>query len=165
MPQISHKVMNLILLSLPPLAEQHRIVPKVDELMALCYQLEQQTESSIDAHKTLVEVLLTTLTDSKNAKELNKNWACVSDFFDTLFTTEHSIDQLKQTILQLAVMGKLVPQNKNNEPASKLLERISAGKEKFIKDKNLSNKRKRKQKSLLPITDEEKPFELPKVWE
>jgi type I restriction enzyme S subunit len=55
--------------------------------MWLCDQLEQQTESSIDAHKTSVEVLLTTLTDSENADYLNKNWALVSYFLDTLFTT------------------------------------------------------------------------------
>lgn len=146
--------------SLPPLEEQHRIVAKVDELMLLCDQLEQQTESSIDAHKTLVEVLLTTLTGSKNADELNKNWARVSEFFDTLFTTEHSIDQLKQTILQLAVMGKLVPQNKNDEPAAKLLERIAAEKAQLIADKKI-----KKQKDLPPITEEEKPFELPGGWE
>ncbi|WP_438404112.1 restriction endonuclease subunit S, partial [Aeromonas veronii] len=49
---------------LPPLAEQHRIVAKVDELMALCDQLEQRCESQLAAHQTLVETLLATLTDS-----------------------------------------------------------------------------------------------------
>ncbi|MCK5819604.1 MAG: restriction endonuclease subunit S, partial [Psychromonas sp.] len=100
--------LGLLYCLIPPLAEQHRIVAKVDELMLLCDHLEQQTESSIDAHKTLVEVLLNTLTNSKDATELQANWMQVSDYFDTLFTTEDSIDQLKQTILQLAVMGKLV---------------------------------------------------------
>ncbi|WP_409438762.1 restriction endonuclease subunit S [Psychromonas sp. GE-S-Ul-11] len=134
---ISLEKLNPLVISIPPLAEQHRIVAKVDELMVLCDQLEQQTESSIDAHKTLVEVLLATLTDSKNANDLNQNWARVSEFFDTLFTTENSIDQLKQTILQLAVMGKLVPQDSKDEPASKLLERIAAEKTQLIKDKKI----------------------------
>jgi type I restriction enzyme S subunit len=144
----------------PPLAEQHRIVAKVDELMALCDQLEAQAESSIDAHKTLVEVLLASLTDAKDADELNDNWQTISQYFDVLFTTQSSIDQLKQTILQLAVMGKLVKQDPKDEPASKLLERIATEKQQLIKDGKI-----KKQKPLSPITDEEKPFELPAGWE
>jgi type I restriction enzyme S subunit len=110
---------------LPSISEQHRIIAKVDELMALCDQLEAQTEASIDAHKTLVEVLLATLSNAKDADELNDNWQTISQHFDVLFTTQASIDQLKQTILQLAVMGKLVKQDPKDEPASKLLERIA----------------------------------------
>jgi type I restriction enzyme S subunit len=147
-------------LAIPPLAEQHRIVAKVDDLMALCDQLEAQTEASIDAHKTLVEVLLATLTDAKDADELNDNWQTISQHFDVLFTTQASIDQLKQTILQLAVMGKLVKQNPKDEPASKLLERIATEKQQLIKNGKI-----KKQKPLPPITEEEKPFELPKGWE
>lgn len=105
-------------LPLPPLAEQHRIVTKVNELMALCDQLEQQQTNAITAHATLVETLLATLTNSANTEETTENWNRIAEHFDTLFTTEHSIDQLKQTILQLAVMGKLVPQNPTDEPAS-----------------------------------------------
>lgn len=144
----------------PPLAEQHRIVAKVDELMALCDQLEQQTENQIDAQQTLVTVLLDTLTSSTTHSELMQNWQRLSEHFDILFTTEHSIDQLKQTILQLAVMGRLVPQDPNDEPASKLLERIAAEKAQLIKDKKI-----KKQKALPPISDDEKPFELPEGWE
>jgi type I restriction enzyme S subunit len=144
---------------LAPIKEQHRIVAKVDELMALCDQLEAQTESSIDAHKTLVEVLLATLTDAKDADELNDNWQTISQHFDVLFTTQASIDQLKQTILQLAVMGKLVKQDPKDEPASKLLERIATEKQQLIKDKKI------KKQTLLPaITDEKKPFEIPTGW-
>lgn len=110
---------------IPPLAEQHRIVAKVDELMALCDAMEAGTYEAIEAHELLVGNLLTTLTRSKNAEELAGNWARIETHFDTLFITEASIDQLKQTILQLAVMGKLVPQDPNDEPASELLKRIS----------------------------------------
>ncbi|CAE6918370.1 Type I restriction modification DNA specificity domain [Vibrio sp. B1ASS3] len=146
--------------ALPPMSEQHRIVAKVDELMALCDRLEQQTDASLDAHQVLVETLLATLTNSQDATELMANWARLSEHFDTLFTTEQSIDQLKQTILQLAVMGKLVPQNSNDEPAAKLLERIAEEKAQLVKEKKI-----KKQKALPPIADDEKPFELPKGWE
>ena len=159
-PAINDKQFQMGIISVPPTTEQHRIVAKVDELMALCDQLEAQTESSLDAHKTLVTVLLDTLVNSQNSQELAENWTRISGHFDTLFTTEHSIDQLKQTILQLAVMGKLVEQNLNDEPASELLERIAAEKEELVKQKKI-----KKQKPLPPITEEEKPFELLEGWE
>ncbi|MCX8845003.1 restriction endonuclease subunit S [Vibrio parahaemolyticus] len=143
-----------------PLQEQHRIVAKVDELMALCDQLEQQTEASIEAHQVLVTTLLDTLTNSADADELMQNWARISEHFDTLFTTEESIDQLKQTILQLAVMGKLVPQDPNDEPAAELLKRIAEEKAQLVKEKKI-----KKQKALPPISEDEKPFELPNGWE
>ena len=138
------------LLALPPLAEQHRIIAKVDELMALCDQLEQQHSNAQEAHETLVSQLLTTLTQSQNAAEFNANWQRIYAHFDVLFTTEASIDVLKQTLLQLAVMGKLVPQDPNDEPASELLERIQAEKAKLIAEGKV-----KKDKSLPEVSEEE----------
>ncbi|EJG5647569.1 restriction endonuclease subunit S, partial [Salmonella enterica] len=155
-----YKMLNEKLFSLPPLCEQIRIVTKVEELMSLCDQLEQHSLTSLDTHQQLVETLLTTLTDSQNADQLAENWSRISEHFDTLFTTEASIDALKQTILQLAVMGKLVPQDPNDEPASELLKRIAQEKAQLVKDGKM-----KKQKPLPPISDEEKPFELPDGWE
>ena len=157
---ISMKSIKNFLIPLPPFAEQKRIVAKVDELMLLCDQLEQQTEASIEAHATLVEVLLATLTDSADADELAQNWARIAEHFDSLFTTEQSIEALKQTVLQLAVMGKLVPQNPDDEPASVLLEKIAKEKERLIEEKKI-----KKEKPLPPISDEEKLFDLPLSWE
>ncbi|MCS0322204.1 restriction endonuclease subunit S [Vibrio diabolicus] len=159
-PKMNQAKMNSILVLLPPEKEQHRIVAKVDELMALCDQLEQQTEASIKAHQVLVTTLLDTLTNSADADELMQNWARISEHFDTLFTTEESIDQLKQTILQLAVMGKLVPQDPSDEPAAELLKRIAEEKAQLVKEKKI-----KKQKALPPIAEDEKPFELPSGWE
>ncbi|GKR50455.1 hypothetical protein KAM474_38730 [Aeromonas caviae] len=102
--------------------------------MSLCDQLEQKSEASRAAHQTLVETLLATLTESADSSELAQNWARLAQHFDSLFTTQSSIDALKQTILQLAVMGKLVPQDPNDEPASALLERIAAEKARLIKE-------------------------------
>ena len=147
-------------LPLPPLAEQHRIVAKVDELMALCDKLEQQQTGSSATHQTLVETLLATLTNAADQRELAKTWQRIVNHFDTLFTTEQSIKYLKQTILQLAVMGKLVPQNPRDEPASVLLEKIAKEKKRLIKEGKI-----KKQKPLPKISDDEKPFELPKGWE
>lgn len=159
-PQVTATNLNPFLISIPPLQEQHRIVAKVDELMLLCDDLEQQTEASIDANATLVEVLLTTLTESADANELAQNWARVSEHFDTLFTTEQSIEALKQTVLQLAVMGKLVPQNPNDEPASVLLEKVAEKKERLVKEKKI-----KKEKPLPSISKDEKLFDIPNGWE
>ncbi|EDS6438553.1 restriction endonuclease subunit S [Salmonella enterica subsp. VII serovar 1,40:g,z51:--] len=157
---ISLAKLNPLLVCLPPANEQTCIAKKLSELMSLCDQLEQHSLSNLDAHQHLVETLLTTLTDSHNADELAENWARISEHFDTLFTTEASIDALKQTIRQLAVMGKLVPQDPNDEPASELLKRIAQEKAQLVKDGKI-----KKQKPLPPISDEEKPFELPDGWE
>ena len=144
---------------LPPLEEQRRIVAKVDELMALCDRLEQEQAESGEAHRTLVETLLGTLTQVKNNQELAEAWRRIAGHFDILFTTEQSIDQLKQTILQLAVMGKLVPQDPNDEPASELLKKIAAEKARLIKEGKI-----KKQKPLPPIDEGEMPFELSEGW-
>ncbi|EPM8444303.1 restriction endonuclease subunit S [Citrobacter freundii] len=158
--ELNASVVTSFMTPFPPQKEQERINNKVAELMSLCDQLEQHSLTSLDAHQQLVETLLTTLTDSQNADELAENWARISEHFDTLFTTEASIDALKQTILQLAVMGKLVIQDPNDEPASELLKRIAQEKAQLVKDGKI-----KKQKPLPPISDEEKMFTLPTGWE
>ena len=159
-PNISTAQINNIIIPIPPSDEQVKIIARVKLLISLCDQLEQQSLTSLDAHQQLVETLLGTLTDSQNAEELAENWTRISEHFDTLFTTEASVDALKQTILQLAVMGKLVPQDPNDEPASELLKRIAQEKAQLVKEGKI-----KKQKPLPPISDEEKPFELPEGWE
>ena len=157
-----------ITIPIPPLAEQHRIVAKVDELMALCDQLESQHSNAAEAHEKLVVHLLGTLLIPSQPPLLQRGggeaggdseWQHIAAHFDTLFTTDASIDALKQTLLQLAVMGKLVPQDPNDEPASELLKRIQAEKAKLIAEGKI-----KKDKPLPPITEDEKPFELPKGW-
>lgn len=159
-PNLSAADLGKFLIPLPPLAEQHRIVAKVDELMALCDQLEQETDASLGAHQTLVETLLSALTSAADHAQFASAWQRIAGHFDTLFTTEDSIAQLKQTILQLAVMGKLVPQDPNDEPASELLKKITAEKAKLVKEGKI-----KKDKRLPEIAKTEAPFGLPGSWE
>ncbi len=156
---ISLAKLRPLFFAIPPLEEQHRIVAKVDELMALCDQLEMQHDNAAEAHEKLVSQLLATFTQSQNADDFSANWQRIAAHFDTLFNTEASIDALKQTLLQLAVMGKLVPQDPNDEPANELLKRMQAEKAKLVAEGKI-----KKDKPLPPITDEEKPFELPMGW-
>jgi len=159
-PNISREKLIATVIPLPPLAEQHRIVAKVDKLMALCDQLEQEQTDNSETHQLLVKTLLDTLTNATDHADFIESWQRIETNFDILFTTEASIDKLKQTILQLAVMGKLVPQDPNNEPASVLLEKIAKEKARLVKKGKI-----KKQKPLPEIGEEEKPFELPLGWE
>ncbi|MCV2441785.1 restriction endonuclease subunit S [Acinetobacter bereziniae] len=158
-PNISREKLIETIIEVPPLEEQQRIVAKVDELMQLCDQLEQQQNLSSEAHDQLVDTLLSVLTNSSDADEFQQNWHHISENFDLLFTTEYSVEQLKQTILQLAVMGKLVKQDPNDEPASQLLKQITEEKARLVKEGKI-----KKAKPLPEINDEEMPFELPIGW-
>ena len=84
----------------------------------------------------------------------------LAEHFDTLFTTEASIDVLKQTVLQLAVMGKLVPQDPNDEPASALLKRIAHERAR-LEAKGAC----KKIKPLPCIEERAQPFQVPNGWE
>lgn len=72
----------------------------------------------------------------------------------------YGIKKLRELILELAVRGKLVPQDPNDEPASELLKRIAAEKAELVKQGKI-----KKQKPLPEISEDEKPFELPSGWE
>ena len=69
--------------------------------------------------------------------------------------------QLRNSILQQAIQGRLVPQDPNDEPASVLLERIRNEKEQLVKEGKL----KKKDLATTPIADDEKPFDIPSGWE
>lgn len=157
---MSGKALGSIPFTLPPIAEQRRIVAKVDELMVLCNRLEAEQGNSEAAQVKLVETLLDTLTQSTGAADLTANWQRIAEHFDSFFTTESSIDALKQTILQLAVMGKLVPQDPNDEPASELLERIMQ-KRMRLEAEGIC----KKSKSVPRVAADERPFDVPEGWE
>jgi type I restriction enzyme S subunit len=159
-PKMNQAKMNSIVLGLPSEKEEARIVAKVDELMALCDRLEAGHVDAADAHEKLVTHLLATLTASQDSADFNAGWQRIAAHFDLLFTTVASIAALKQTLLQLAVMGKLVPQDPEDEPVSALLERIQAEKARLVAEGKI-----KKDKPLAAISDDEKPFALPQGWE
>ncbi|HEX4414827.1 MAG TPA: restriction endonuclease subunit S, partial [Lacipirellulaceae bacterium] len=152
--EVSGKMLAAVPFPLPPLAEQQRIVAKVEELMSLCDVLETESAEGIAVHQALVEALLPTLAESTRADDLAVNWAWLKAHFDILFTTDASVDALKQTILELAVRGKLVPQHAGDEPAAIMLEAVrKSGSDRGAKQKSHSN-----------IIDADKPFDLPTGW-
>ncbi|MBS1084233.1 restriction endonuclease subunit S [Gluconobacter kondonii] len=157
--EVSGKMVAALPFPLPPIAEQRRIVAKVDELMALCDALETESASAIAAHQTLVEALLATLTDSTDAADLASNWARLEAHFDSLFTTEASVDALKQTILDLAVRGKLVEQDESDGAASDLLKKIIASNSERVA---AGDAKKMRSKSVTPSGSN--PIDLPLNW-
>lgn len=116
-PGLSRKEAYDLPIALPPLAEQKRIVAKVDGLMALCDRLEAQQQERETRHAALARASLARFADAPTPANL-----------DFLFHPSYTIDpaDLRKTILTLAVQGKLVPQDPNDEPAEKSFPDLAA---------------------------------------
>jgi type I restriction enzyme, S subunit len=142
------------------LQEQSRIVAKVHKLMQVCNALEINDRSEAKQHAELVTAMFEALVASESPHALAENWARVAAHFDLLLDRPEAVDALEQTILQLAMRGLLVSQDATDEPASALLQEIQAEKKCLIAE----GKAKRIE-SQAPVSDEEKPYELPLGWE
>jgi len=144
---------------LPPLGEQHRIVAKVDELMTLCDELEERQRRRAEKRVSLNRSALHHLTTATDDAELARHWRRIRDHFDVLYEVPETVAEMRQAILQLAVRGKLVPQDPNDEPASVLLDRIEEEKRRLYNEGKI-----RKLEKLPPVGPDEVPFEVPEGW-
>ena len=160
MPRLGTEDARKSVIPLPPLAEQSRIVARVETLMRLCDALEAKGRLEAAQHAQLVGTLLGTLTASATSQELAENWQRVARHFDRLLDRPEAIAALEQTLLQLAVRGLLVPQDAADEPASALLQRIRSEKDRLIAAGQI-----KRDKALSTVADEDKPFDLPVGWE
>ena len=206
MKNVSREVMNNLPIALPPLAEQHRIVAKIDQLMARCDELEklrnERNQKRITVHTAALNRLLLAkelpctpkspqppkspnsgglsepfpaqsppeLGDLGGEKSLNASkkeisdfsiaWGFITQHFGELYSVKENVAELRKAILQLAVMGKLVPQDPNDQPASELLKEIEAEKQRLVKAGKI-----KQQKPLPEIKADEVPYELPEGWE
>ena len=122
-PNVNGQSLSNLIVPLPPLAEQKRIVAKIEELMP---KVEEY---------------------GKAQEKLNK-------------LNEELPEKLKKSILQEAIEGRLVPQDPNDEPASVLLQRIRAEKERLVKEEKL----KKKDLVETPVNEDETPFSIPNSW-
>ena len=138
---------------LPPLAEQHRIVAKVDELMALCARLEAARAEREATRDRLVSASLARL-DAPDPETFQDHARFALNVLPALTARPDQIKQLRRTILNLAVRGKLVPQDPNDEPASELLKRI----------KKTRDERHKRKLALIQIDPTETDFDLPENW-
>lgn len=141
-PNFGYAHYSRICFPLPPLAEQKRIVERIEELMSKVEEYEKS--------KTALDKLESDLQP-----------------------------QLKKSLLQYAIQGKLIPQNPNDEPASVLLERIREEKARLVKEKKIKKDKnesiifrgednsyyEKLANGIVKCIDEEIPFEIPESWE
>lgn len=158
-PAISDSKLNMGLFPLPPLAEQKRIVAKVDDLFAQTRTLATELSAVESSRSHFCTSAIHALTSAQTPAQTQSAWQPMVDNLAALTANTQSVDQLKQAILQLAVSGRLVPQDPNDEPASVLLDRIAAEKARLVEAGEI-----KKPKKLNPIGEDEVPFEVPEGW-
>jgi len=143
----------------PPLEEQKAIVEIVEQLFKEVEALEEQTKARVQLKEDFVTSALAQLTN----EDTSQSWSFLQPHFNEFFTEKSGVQKLRESILQLAVQGKLTKRwraaNPDIEPASTLLAKIKAEKEELIKTKKI-----KKEKPLPEITEEEIPYELPDGW-
>ena len=144
---------------LPPLTEQHRIVARADELMGLLDRLEAARDAQDGTRAAARDAVLAALREADNPEEVEVAWGRLAERMDDLLTDPTDVEPLRQTVLQLAVRGRLVPQDSSDEPASVLLERIAAEKARLVKEKKI---RKREPATCMDAGDAH--FDLPVGW-
>jgi type I restriction enzyme, S subunit len=192
-------------IALPPLAEQRRIVTKIDRLMERCDELEKlrndRHQKRVTVHTAALDRLLASATsiatssgaiatsslprrrESRLSASHQKDialeaglldsrlrgndggeafadaWSFITKHFGELYRVKENVAELRKAILQLAVMGKLVPQDPTDEPASELLRAIGEEKERMLKGGKIKHL-----KPQIEIKPEEVPYQLPKGW-
>jgi len=146
-------------LPLPPLAEQLRIVARVDELMALLDRLEAAKEARDATRAQLRDAALAALQDANDAEEVKTAWSRIADNMHDLFTDPADIPPLRQTVLQLAAQGLLVAHDPADDSAIEIVKGVAQEKARLVKEKKL-----RKSKPLAPISDAQRLFEVPQSW-
>ena len=138
-PSLSMETIRDINVVIPPLAEQKRIVKKVDELMGLCDRLSSAKQTRDNLRQKLRESAIASLMNAETNEELDAAWAFIRDNWQNLSQNPEDVKDLRQSVLELAVRGKLVPQNPEDECASVLIEKIKTEKHsQGIKTLNLS---------------------------
>ena len=158
---INKNQLTAFVIPLPPLAEQRRIVAKVDELMALCDRMEAARTEREATRDQLAASSLARLNDPDPDPVGFRNQAAFAlENLAPLTTRTDQIKALRQTILNLAVRGKLVEQDPNDEPAAELVKRIAAEKARLVKAREIRNP-----KQVSAINADECFFDSPRGWE
>ena len=160
MQNLNQSILLRMPFGLPPLSEQRRIVAKVDELMALLDRLESARTKRETIRDRLTSASLARLTAPETTTtHFSSHARFALDVLPALSTRADQMKSLRQTILNLAVRGKLLAQNPEDEPASELLKRIEAEKARLLKAGEIKVRKLQARERSEPID-----FRLPKGW-
>ena len=132
-PGLSRNDAYLLGLCVPPMPEQHRIIAKVDELMALCDRLEVAQHERESRRDLLAASAHHHLNSSADAEVLSSHAQFFIGHLPSITARPDQVKQLRQTILNLAVRGRLVPQDSSDEPIDELIKRIRQEQDRLIK--------------------------------
>ncbi len=163
---LKKETLSKVLFPLPPLAEQHRIVAKVDELMTLCDELEAAQQKRERRRDRLVAATLNGLNNGEGGSgtgerhEFEENARSYFNHLPRLTTRPEHIQQLRQTILNLAVQGKLVPQDPRDEPVTELIRKIEVERLRLLQNKQIAA-----QKSVKPSEHLDNEAKIPDSWQ
>jgi type I restriction enzyme S subunit len=160
MQNLNQSILLNLIVGLPPFAEQNRIVAKVDELMALCDRLEASRREQETHRDQLTASAHHHLNNGEDTEERRTRARFFIGNLTRLTKRPDQIKQLRQTILNLAVRGKLVPQTDTDEPVMDLLHRIQA------EQKDLLRRRVIKGREYGPASPADEAFiEIPQTWQ
>ncbi|WP_083879536.1 restriction endonuclease subunit S [Geminocystis herdmanii] len=157
---VSLKIMRELPIPLPPLEEQRRIVERIESLMEKCDRLQNFHQQREATRLKMQLAVGHKLLNAPDKKTFNEAWQFMADNFETLYSVKENVKELRKIILQLAVMGKLVPQDTRDRSARELLKDIETEKERLIKEGKI-----KKQKPLPAITPDEIPYDIPDTWQ
>jgi type I restriction enzyme S subunit len=158
-PALNQGTLAEIVTSLPPLAEQNRIVAKVDRFMMICDELEARQNQERAGCLKLGTASLAGLQNAESPEEFGRQWTQVCDAFDLILDCPENVAVLRQTVLQLAVQGRMETHDPIDEPANKLVEMIRNTKERLVKEGKI-----KPEKSLDLVNSIDTTFTIPKGW-
>jgi type I restriction enzyme S subunit len=159
-PSISFTDLGGLEVLIPPLAEQKRIVAKVDELMGLCDRLEAAQQTRNTLRQSLRASALDALMNATSDDALATAWAFVRDRWGMMSDRPEDVAGLRKLTLDTAMRGKLVSQDPEDEPAGILIRKIQERKEELAKIRKI-----KQAKPLDKIHPDIIPYELPDGWE
>ncbi len=147
------------LIPIPPLAEQHRIVARVDELMALLDRLEAKRKEREAARSAARDSSLAALRDAPTLDDVETSWLRIQERLTDLFAAPGDLEPFREAVLQLGVRGRLEAQDSSDEPANLLLSRIHSEKRKLASTGKIKIEKESQNTKKLNIL-----FDLPNNW-
>ena len=160
-PAISRDDLEALIIRLPPLAEQKRIVAKVDQLMALCDELEERQTKKREVGTRLTKSALEALTTAEGPEEFDAAWRRVVENFDVVVDRAEKVEGLRRTVLELAVRGRIVPPSRSAAEVEALLRTVKTQRESLSEGKRKGG---RGHGDDAEAEAAPKPYEVPAGW-